>query len=197
MTMTMKMKIILVFVIIFTIAFTIIAFSLITHTLLILLICLISSLLALTDSPQRRLRRLRFGNILLYLQKHNHARYHELLHELILDIHPLPADSLDFILQELQELEPDAKNAMQDFQKVFELIEKLQIPVDIRQLVKVAETVPFSFEVQVESVKKAMCEYASGETLMTWVKIGEICGIPKSDLIEVYLWKVVQDSQSR
>ena len=76
-------------------------------------------------------------------------------------------------------------------------MEQLQIPVDIRQLVKVAETVPFSFEVQVESIKKAVCEYANGKTLMTWIEIGEICGIPKSGLIEVYLWRVVQDAQSR
>ena len=94
-------------------------------------------------------------------------------------------------------MEPEARYVMRSFQNVFELVEKLQIPVDAFQLAKVTETVPFSFEVQVESIKKAVCEYANGETLMTWTEIGKICGIPKSALVEVYIWKVVQDSQSR
>ena len=86
---------------------------------------------------------------------------------------------------------------MNDFQKIFELIENLQVPVDLRQLAKVSEIAPFSFDVQEESMKKVVCEYANGETLRTWIEIGEICGIPKSGLIEVYLWRVVQDAQSR
>ena len=133
------------------------------------------------------------GGVLRYLQEQNPDRYHEFIYELLIDINPITTDSLLFLLAELQSMEPQSTSSISVIQFVAELLEALQVPVDIRQLVILSEGTPFTFTVNTEKVKEMICEYASTSTLPQWIEISEALGIEKAMAVEGYIWEIVRD----